>query len=82
MMSFALTSRCDAPCKPDRGWSLSSLWKRLAPQHRSISRVDAGDLTDDVLRDIGLRDGRPVCRPIACNSAWQEAILTYPPRSL
>jgi hypothetical protein len=81
-MSLALTSRCDPSCGPDRGWSITSLWKCFSPRYRRISRVDAGDLTEDVLRDIGLRDGRPVYRPAARSSAWREAILTYPPRSV
>lgn len=81
-MPLALTSRCDAPRRTERRWSLTRLWKRIAPRYRSISRIDADDLSEDVLRDIGLRDGRPVYRPAARSSAWREAILAYPPRSL
>ena len=81
-MSFALNSRRAQPCLPDRGRLLSKIWNRFFLRRRGISQIDVGDLPEDVLRDIGLRDGKAVHRHVCGSSAWREAMLSYPPRGL
>ncbi|MET3586178.1 hypothetical protein ABID21_002295 [Pseudorhizobium tarimense] len=54
----------------------------LAPPRRPRKRIDLEDLSEDVLRDIGLRDGRSIQKDAGRRRAWREALFTFPPRSL